>query len=77
MALPPASISPYPIGGLLDEYQAAEILGLKVSTLRRWRWAARGPPFVKLGSAVRYDPQVLTEFVDAGRRNSTSDRGDR
>jgi predicted DNA-binding transcriptional regulator AlpA len=77
MRFPAAATSPYPIGGsLLNEHRAAEFLGLKVSTLRRWRWAGRGPPFIKLGSAVRYDPRELDEFVDAGRRRSTSDTGD-
>jgi hypothetical protein len=76
MGLPAAPISPYRIGGLVNEYGAAEILGLKVSTLRRWRWAGCGPEYVKLGASVRYDPRALAEFVDAGRRSSTSDRGD-
>ena len=58
---------------LLNEHQAASILGIKVATLRRWRWAGKPPSFVKIGSAVRYDPEVLRDLIDAGRRNSTSD----
>ena len=76
MAIPAASISPYPVGGLVNEHRAAEILGLKVSTLRRWRWAGNGPEFVKIGAAVRYDLAVLQAFIAAGRRRSTSDTGD-
>jgi hypothetical protein len=75
MSIPAAAISPY-CNCLVDEHRAAEILGLKVSTLRRWRWAGSGPQFIKLGAAVRYDPQALSGFVEAGRRRSTSDRGD-
>ena len=57
---------------LVNEVQAARMLGLSVKTLRRWRWAGKPPSFVKIGSAVRYDPEVLRDLIDAGRRNSTS-----
>lgn len=60
---------------LIDEREAAERLGLSVKTLRRWRWAGRPPAFLKIGGAVRYDPQVLAAFVEASRRFSTSDPG--
>jgi hypothetical protein len=60
---------------LMNEYAAAEVLGLKVSTLRRWRWAGTGPSFIKIGGAVRYDPDHLATFVAAGTRSSTSDTG--
>ena len=57
---------------LLNEHEAADILGLSVKTLRRWRWAGRPPRFIKIGSAVRYDPADLQNLIEAGRRNSTS-----
>lgn len=60
---------------LLNEREAAGVLGLKVATLRRWRWAGKGPCFLKIGSAVRYDPPELAAFIEAARRSSTSDRG--
>ena len=60
---------------LVNETAAAMILALSVKTLRRWRWAGKPPSFVKIGSAVRYDPKVLRDLIDAGRRNSTSDKG--
>ena len=60
---------------LVDEHEAARILGLSVKTLRRWRWAGKPPNFVKIGSAVRYEPAVLRALIDAGRRTSTSDNG--
>ncbi len=63
------------MSALVAEAEAARILGLSVKTLRRWRWAGRGPCFVKIGSAVRYDPRDLAAFIDAGRRTSTSDPG--
>jgi hypothetical protein len=62
---------------LVDETKAAQLLDLWVKTLRRWRWAGKGPNFVKLGSAVRYRPADLDAFIAAGRRTSTSDTGSR
>ncbi len=60
---------------LLNEHQAAYALGLKVATLRRWRWAGKPPRFLKIGSAVRYDPVELASFIEAARRTSTTDTG--
>jgi hypothetical protein len=68
----PSRVSP-----LLTEQQAADLIGLKVATLRRWRWQGRALEFVKIGAAVRYELKVLEAFVAAGRRTSTSDRGER
>lgn len=58
--------------GLVNEHEAARRLGLKVSTLRRWRWQGCGPTFCRIGAAVRYDPRELAAFIEAGRRTSTS-----
>ena len=58
---------------MVNEYEAARVLGLSVKTLRRWRWAGKPPSFVKIGSAVRYEPAELQALIDAGRRTSTSD----
>ena len=60
---------------LINEHEAAARLGLKVSTLRRWRWAGAHIRFIKIGSAVRYDPGDIAAFIEAGRRTSTSDSG--
>ena len=60
---------------LLNETEAARLLGLKVSTLRRWRWSGRGTRFIKIGAAVRYDPADIQALIKGGRRNSTSDLG--
>ncbi len=60
---------------LINEHEAARILGLSVKTLRRWRWAGRPPGFLKIGAAVRYDPADIAAFIGAARRTSTSDPG--
>ena len=60
---------------LLNEHEAARWLNRKAATRRRWRWGGKGPPFIKIGAAVRYDPADLSAFIEAGRRTSTSDPG--
>ena len=66
---------PPDIEPLLNEHAAANALGVKVSTLRRWRWAGKPPRFLKLGSAVRYEPAEIRNFKAASLRISTSDPG--
>jgi hypothetical protein len=63
-----------PPARLLRETQAARLLAIEVSTLRRWRWAGSEPEFIKIGAAVRYDLAVLLAFIRAGRRTSTTDQ---
>ena len=60
---------------LLTENEVADVLHVEPTTLRRWRWAGSGPAFVKVGNAVRYDPDDVSAFIEAGRRISTSDPG--
>ena len=59
---------------LVPESEAAELLAVKPSTLRRWRWSGDGPRFLKIGAAVRYHPDHLQEFILAAERNSTSEK---
>ena len=53
---------------LLTETQAADILGLKPATLRRWRWEGNTVlPWIKLGGAIRYDHQDIVQFIQESR----------
>jgi Helix-turn-helix domain len=61
--------------GLLNERQAADLLNVRVATLRRWRWAGKGPAFRKIEAAVRYSPVDLEAYIASARRTSTSDLG--
>ena len=47
---------------LLGEEEAAIVLGLAVQTLRNWRSVRKGPPYLKLGRAIRYDPADLETY---------------
>ncbi len=66
----PDSLSP---PTLVNETEAARTLNIKVATARRWRWGGKGPRFIKIGAAVRYDLADLVAFIEAGRRTSTSE----
>lgn len=52
---------------LVKETEAARLLAVDVSTVRRWRRLGDGPPFVKFGPAqgspVRYPVDLLQRWV--------------
>jgi hypothetical protein len=57
---------------MLNDKQAAKILGVKPSTMRIWRCRGIGPSYHKLGNGVRartrYTRGDLEAFVLQGRR---------
>lgn len=55
------------MGRLLTEKEAAERLTFHVQTLRNWRFQGRGLPYIKLGSAVRYDEEDIQDFIEAAK----------
>lgn len=57
----------------LTEQEAANILGISVATLRRWRWTGTPElPFIKLGRNVRYRLEDLLAFNAANKHTSTT-----
>jgi excisionase family DNA binding protein len=48
---------------LLNESEAAKLLAVSVRTLQAWRTRESGPPFVRLGRAIRYRLKDLIEWV--------------
>ena len=58
---------------LLNQKQAAHVLGLSVRTLERHRVAGTGPRWARLGRLVRYRQSDLTAWVDSNLRLSTSE----
>lgn len=49
----------------LPTEKAAEILHMKASTLENMRYRRKGPPWTKIGGAVRYDESALYRWLDA------------
>lgn len=62
------------LGGmrLINEKEAAEVLRKPPSWMQMTRHRGDGPPYLKLGRAVRYDLNDLIAWVKAQKRTSTS-----
>jgi len=63
---------------LMTEKETAVMVGMSVHWLRRKRWEGGGIPFIKMSEkgAVRYSEEVVTRYLDAHFRTSTSDNGE-
>jgi hypothetical protein len=53
---------------LVSTKELAEIWGVPESTLRYWRCAETGPPYVKLGGRIKYDLADVELYVRANKR---------
>ena len=60
---------------LVDEREAAKMLAITVSALRRWRREGSGPVFTHCGRCVRYSLHALADFVEqnSSRKRRTDD----
>lgn len=61
-----------PIKALHDEKREAARLGFSVRTLQQWRLRGGGPPYLKIGSAVRYNPDAVDVWLNDCTRSNTS-----
>lgn len=59
---------------LLTESEAAELLHLSPTTLKKWRRTRSGPTYYRLGSAVRYKREDLDRFIGESAVHSRSPR---
>jgi predicted DNA-binding transcriptional regulator AlpA len=50
---------------LLTEHQVAEIIGMSLASLRRWRLQRQGPKYLKIGAAVRYPPADVSAWLES------------
>ena len=64
----PASSTPL----VLTPKQAAALLNLSTSWLAKQRLKGGGPPYIKMGGAVRYNATILQEWMKGKQRLSTS-----
>jgi excisionase family DNA binding protein len=56
---------------LLTEGEAATLLRVSLTSVRRWRREGRGPVYRKIGRSVRYRRDDLADFVAAARSMET------
>ena len=52
-----------PVPKFVRQDEAADMLGLKPSTLARWRAQRRGPEYKRFGSAVAYSIAALQSWI--------------
>ena len=53
----------------INEIEAAKVLDMAIQTLRNWRSQRKGPPYIKLGRAVRYDPADIKKYLEGHKIN--------
>jgi len=58
---------------IMTTREAANYLGLAISTLNKWRCFGDGPKFLKLGRAIRYRQEDLDAFLMSRQLESTSE----
>jgi hypothetical protein len=56
----------------LTEKSLAKKWGIDFRTLQKWRCQGIGPPFIKIGIAVRYAPESIKKFEEEQMRSATS-----
>ena len=52
---------------VLNEREAAAVVGCSVALMRKWRLFREGPSYVKIGRLVRYRQEDLNTFLDSHR----------
>jgi hypothetical protein len=58
----------------LDTPEAAIYVSVRPNYLERLRCSGSGPTFIKHNGLVRYDPDDLDAWLEAGKRKSTADK---
>lgn len=53
----------HPFEELLNTREAARTLGIRPRTLEHWRSIGAGPPYSRIGRAVRYRRTALERFI--------------
>jgi predicted DNA-binding transcriptional regulator AlpA len=59
----------YSSGELLTIQQLADRLTVSVGCIRAWRLRGDGPPAIRMGTALRWDPREVDEWLDSRRES--------
>ncbi|MBZ5577380.1 MAG: helix-turn-helix domain-containing protein [Acidobacteriia bacterium] len=62
------AVSNSTLAPLLNEREVARIANLSIGTIRRWRLLRQGPKYLKIGSAVRYQPEDVSAWLESRPR---------
>lgn len=58
---------------LMTPNETAEVIRLSTATLAKLRVIGGGPRFAKVGSRIFYEERDVDEWIEARKRNSTSE----
>ena len=61
------------VADLLDTPSLAKKLGVQANTLEKWRVRGEGPPYVKIGRRIAYNPTDVHKWLEARTAHSTSE----
>lgn len=61
-----------PLTRLLKPEEVAELLGVTVQFLAKWRTYGQGPKFVRVGGRIRYRPADIEKYIAEQTVQSTS-----
>jgi excisionase family DNA binding protein len=64
-----------PIERLLTVQELGEMLGIPVKTVYRWRHRGEGPPPIRVGRFLRYDPADVSRWLDQRKAASVNRYG--
>jgi predicted DNA-binding transcriptional regulator AlpA len=56
-------------GELLKIDQVASLLKVSVGCIRAWRIKGEGPPAIRIGTALRWDPAEVDDWLDSRRES--------
>ncbi len=56
----------------VNEKEAAEILGVAIKTLQRWRCVRKGPAYIKIGRKISYMTIDLNIYIEKKRINPSA-----
>ena len=59
---------------LLTPFEVSGLLQVPVATLYRWRYVGVGPPAIKVGRHLRWDPSDIETWVASMKRGSHQSR---
>jgi hypothetical protein len=58
---------------MLTAIQFSQQISVANSTLARWRLEGKGPRFLRAGRRILYDPKDIFAWLEANKRQSTSE----
>ena len=59
---------------IIEDTEVAELLGVSVLTLKRWRRIGKGPSFIKIGRRSAYQVEDIKDWIVSTKCSSTAEQ---